>query len=117
MCSELYLMIITILIHHLSYSFHQPIIRRQPLHTVKLIFREPACLLRLQQNQLPLYDFTPEALHRQMKVSIIILDCFDQSAAEHRVVKVSTTFEKPDAFYPVANGLWIGDLGTASNFV
>lgn len=46
-----------------------------------------------------------------------ILDCCDQSAAEHRVVEVNTSFEKPEAFYPVADGLWIGDLGTASNFV
>ena len=46
-----------------------------------------------------------------------ILDCFDLSAAEHRIVKLNTTFEKPEAFYPVAEGLWLGDLGTPSNFV
>ena len=46
-----------------------------------------------------------------------ILDCFDQSAAEHRVVKLRTTFERPEAFYPVADGLWLGDQGTISNFV
>lgn len=64
------------LIHHPVYSLHQPKIRRQPLNAVKLILSKPPCLLSLQQNKVTADDFTPKAVHRQVKVGIIVLNSF-----------------------------------------
>lgn len=36
-----------------------------------------------------------------------IQNCLEQSAVENRVVKLNTTFELPEAFYPVAADFWI----------
>ena len=59
---------------------HQSKIRRQPLHTIKLIFREPPCFLSFQQDQISFYDLAPEAVHRQVKLGIIIFYRVDKLA-------------------------------------
>ncbi len=65
-----------------AYSLHQPQIRRQPLHTVKLISGEPSSFLSLQQNKVTADHLTPEAVHGKMKLGIIIFYCVDKLALE-----------------------------------
>lgn len=63
-------------------------------------------------------DGRPQRASGEMAAHIVdILDSMERSQETGKIVKLSTTFERPEAFYPVAEGVWLGDLGTESSFV
>ena len=60
----------------------------------------------------------PQRASGEMAAHIVdILNSLEKASETHDIVKLSTTFERPEAFYPVAEGVWLGDLGTPSSFV
>lgn len=92
MFKRFYFLIIRNWSHTSINPLHQPQIRRQPLHTVKLIFGKPPCLLSFKQNQITTDHLTPEAAHGQVKVGIIIFYRVDKLAHFYFSCKFLTNF-------------------------
>lgn len=52
----------------------------------------------------------PHRASGEMAAHVVdILNSLEEAAEKHSIVKLSTSFEIPEAFYPVAEGVWQGD--------
>jgi len=59
----------------------------------------------------------PHRASGEMAAHIVdILNSLEESSDKHEIVKLKTSFERPEAFYPVAEGIWKGGPGSLSSF-
>ena len=59
----------------------------------------------------------PHRASGEMAAHIVdILNSLEESSDKHEIIKLKTTFERPEAFYPVAEGVWEGEAEGASSF-
>ena len=92
MFKRFYFLIIRNWSHTSINPLHQPQIRRQPFHAVKLILSEPSCFLSLQWQQIAAGHLAPEAVHRQVEVGVIVLDSVNKLAHFYFSCKLLTDF-------------------------
>lgn len=60
----------------------------------------------------------PQRASGEMAAHIVdILNSMEKSQETGQIIKLSTAFDRPEAFYPVAEGVWLGDQGSVSSFV
>lgn len=59
----------------------------------------------------------PHRASGEMAAHIVdILNSLEEAADKHEIVKLTTSFERPEPFYPVAGDVWQGEIGSASSF-